>query len=99
MTFHPARDMRDVVQKPERHRDPAIRADMPRRPHQTMSGCANVTAGDGDCCHAGLVARTMLRQDMDRIDAVMTMQSVRSRPGPVHNKQFATANIAPAKPA
>jgi hypothetical protein len=79
MTFQPAHNMRDVVQKPERHRDPAVRGDAARRPHQTMSGCVNVTAGDGNCCHAGGLAGTMLRQDMDRIDAVMTMRSARSR--------------------
>lgn len=56
MTFHPAGDMRDVVQKPERHRDPAVRADPARRPHQTVSRRMNVTADDGDGCHARLRA-------------------------------------------
>jgi hypothetical protein len=73
MTFQPAHNMRDVVQKPE-----------PRCLHQTMSGCVNVTAYDGDCCHAGGMAGAMLRQDMDRIDAIMIVRSGRSRlwPGP-----------------
>ena len=89
MTFQPAHNMRDVVQKPE-----------PRCLHQTMSGCVNVTAYDGDCCHAGGMAGAMLRQDMDRIDAIMIVRSGRLRLcGPVHNKQLAMANIAPAKPA
>lgn len=56
MTSDPACNMRDVVQKPERHRDPAIGADTARRPHQTMPGRVNVTADDGDGCHAGLMA-------------------------------------------
>ncbi|HZM07391.1 MAG TPA: hypothetical protein VFC11_02930, partial [Methylocella sp.] len=48
------------------------------------SGCVNVTAGDGDCCHTGGMAGTVLRQDVDRIDAIMIMRSGRSRlrPGP-----------------
>ncbi len=84
MTSDPASDMDGVVQKPERHRDPVIRADMPRRPHQTMSSRINVTANDGDCCHTGWMAGTVLRNDVDRIDPIMTMHGVRSRirPGP-----------------
>jgi len=86
MTTQPAHNMRDMVQKPERHRDPAVRADTARRPHQTMSACVNVTAGDGNCCHAGLSAGTVLRKDVDRIDAVMSMRSgcSRLRPSPQH---------------
>jgi hypothetical protein len=79
MTLQPANTMRDVVQKPEGHRDPAVWGDAARCLHQTVSGCVNMTAGDGNCCHAGLVARTVLRKDMDCIDAIMTMRSVRSR--------------------
>jgi hypothetical protein len=82
--IHPARDMDGMVQKLERYRDLAIRADTARRPHQTMSGRMNVTAYDGDCCHTGWMAGTVLRKDVDRIDAIMTMRSGRSRlrPGP-----------------
>ena len=96
MTFQPAHNMRDVVQKPERHRDPAVRGDAARRLHQTMSGCVNVTAGDGDCCHTGGMAGTVLRQDVDRIDAIMTMRIGRSRLRPAPQQ---AANIAPAKSA
>jgi hypothetical protein len=42
MTPHPARDMHRVVQKPERHRNSAPRADMTRRPHESMSGRVNL---------------------------------------------------------
>jgi hypothetical protein len=84
MTFHPSHNMRDVVQKPERHRDPAVRGDAARCLHQTVSGCVNVTAYDGDCCHTGGMAGTVLRKDVDRIDAIMIVRSGRSRlrPGP-----------------
>jgi hypothetical protein len=49
-----------------------------------MSGCRNVTAYDGDCCHTGWMAGAMLREDVDRIDAIIAMRSGRSRlrPGP-----------------
>jgi hypothetical protein len=86
MTSQPAHNMRDVVQKPERHRDPAVRADAARCPHQTMSGCVNVPAGDGDRCYPRFMARPVLRQDVDRIVAIMIMRGggSRLRPGPQH---------------
>jgi hypothetical protein len=56
VTSDPAYNMRDVMQKAERHRDPAIGANTARCPHQAMSSRVNVTADDGDGCHAGLIA-------------------------------------------
>jgi hypothetical protein len=86
MTSHPARDMRGVVQKPEHHRDSAAGADVTRRPHETMSDCVNLAAGHGDFRIINFMARTVLRNDMDGIDAIMIMRpSVRlriRRPGP-----------------
>ncbi len=71
MAAHTARDMRGVVQKPERHRDSAAQADVTGRPQESMSSCVNLTAGHGDFCIINFIARTEPRHDMHRIDAIM----------------------------
>lgn len=74
MTSHPARDMRGVVQSSQRQRDFAMGVDMTVCPHENMSGCANLTAVHGDFCVINSIARTVLRDNADGIDAVMTMR-------------------------
>jgi hypothetical protein len=74
MTSHPARDMHGVVQKPERHQN-SVPRDMTRPLYKSVSGCVSLIAPYGNFCIINLMARTVLRDDMDRIDAIMRRQS------------------------
>ena len=69
MTSHTARDMHGVVQKTERHRH-SVPCDMTRSPHERR-GCVNLIAPYGNFRSISLTARTVPRDDMDRIDAIM----------------------------
>lgn len=51
---------------------------MTRRPQESMPGCVDLTVAYGDFRIIKCVTRTMLRDDADRIDAVMI---VRREPG------------------
>jgi hypothetical protein len=77
MTSHHARDMNVVMQKPERHPNLAVRADTARPSHESMSGCVNVAAPSSQVCLKGFAAGTVLGDEVDRIDAVMTMLGFR----------------------
>ena len=78
MTSHHAPDMHVVVQKPERHQNSALRADRARPPHESMSGCVNVAAPSAKVCIKCFAARTVLGDEVDRIDAIMTISRMRS---------------------
>lgn len=73
LSAHPARDMRGVVQIPERHRDMAVGADMTRCRHRTMSGGTNPATGYGDAYIMDFMTRSLSRHHMDRIEAIVSM--------------------------
>ena len=74
MTFHPARHMHGVVQNPERHEYSVPRTDMTRPSDVGMSGCVNLIAAYGEFRLVSVRARTVLRHNVKRIDAIMIMR-------------------------
>jgi hypothetical protein len=74
MTVHPARDMHRMVQKPERPQNSITRVDMTRPSYMRMSGCVNLRAAHGHFCGISFRARTTVRDNVDRIDAIMIMR-------------------------
>jgi hypothetical protein len=74
MTFHPARDMRRMVQQPEHQGDFAIRTDLTRHPHEIMTNCPNLTTGHADFCIINFMTRPVTRHDLDREDTIMVMR-------------------------
>jgi hypothetical protein len=74
MTVHPARDMHRMAQKPERPQNSITRVDMTRPSYMRMSGGMNLRAAHGHFCGISFRARTTVRDNVDRIDAIMTMR-------------------------
>ena len=65
--------MHRMVQKPERHHY-AVPRDMARSPYKGMFRCANLAATYGNVSIIRFAARPVLRDNMDRIDAIMLMR-------------------------
>jgi len=72
MTSHQTAGINRMVQKPERYRY-SVPRDLARSPYKGMLRCANLAVSDSN---VGMVitARPVLRDDMDRIDAIMLMR-------------------------
>jgi hypothetical protein len=67
--------MYGVVQNPNRHQNSAISADMTRCPYTCTSRCVNLTAPHSSFCIISFMAGTLLRDGVDRIDAIMSMRN------------------------
>jgi hypothetical protein len=78
MPVHLARDLHPAAQKPERHQNLAASADMPGTSQKSVSGCVNVAASHGKVCIVGFAARTVPGDDVDHIDAIMTVSRMPS---------------------
>jgi hypothetical protein len=72
MTSHETTGMNRMVQKPERYRY-SVPRDLARPPYKGMLRCANPAAAYGNVSIIGFTARPVLRDNMDRIDAIMLM--------------------------
>jgi hypothetical protein len=73
MTSRHTCDKHIMVQKPKRHQNFVAR-DMTRPAYKSMSGCVNLGALYGNGSIISFVARTVLRDDMDRIGTIMLMR-------------------------